>query len=69
MAIRREIKAYIEAELRDYNDTLRAIGDDRDELLQQSPAYDNTGGSSYRFNGNIKKRDRILCKGISLMEV
>jgi RinA family phage transcriptional activator len=47
MAIRREIKAYIEAELRDYNDTLRAIGDDRNELLQQSPVHDNIGGSSY----------------------
>lgn len=47
MAIRREIKAYIEAELRDYNDTLRAISEDRNELLLSSPAYENTGGTSY----------------------
>jgi RinA family phage transcriptional activator len=47
MAIRREIKAYIEAELRDYNDTLRAIGEDKNELLLASPVHDNNGGTSY----------------------
>jgi len=47
VAIRREIKLYIEAEIRDYNDTLRAIGEERDELILSSPIQDNNGGTSY----------------------
>lgn len=47
MAIRREIKAYIEAEIRDYNDTLRAICEDKNEILLSSPGFDNIGGTSY----------------------
>ena len=45
--IRREIKAYIEAELRDFNDTLRQIGEERNEILLASPVRDNNGGHSY----------------------
>jgi RinA family phage transcriptional activator len=56
MAIRREIKAYIEAELRDYNDTLRAIGEDRNELLHESPAHDSIGGSSYDIGNPTQAR-------------
>lgn len=56
MAIRREIKAYIEAELRDYNDTLRAIGEDRNELLLSSPVHDNNGGKSYEVGNPTQAR-------------
>ena len=41
--IRREIKAYIEAELRDYSDTLRQIGEDREELLHEGHCPDSSG--------------------------
>ena len=47
MKIRREIKAYIECELRDYDDTLREIGEERNELILMSPIHDNNGGKSY----------------------
>lgn len=47
MAIKREIKAYIEAELRDYHDTIKAIEEDREELILSSPVRDNVGGKSY----------------------
>lgn len=47
MAIKREIKAYIEAELRDYNDTIRAIAEDKHELLLSSHTPENTGGTNY----------------------
>jgi len=45
--MKREIKAYIEAELRDYHDTLKAIQEDRATLLNSTPAPDNIGGTSY----------------------
>jgi RinA family phage transcriptional activator len=41
--MRREIKAYIEAELRDYNDTLRQIGEDKNELILSNHCPDNSG--------------------------
>ena len=41
--MRREIKAYIEAELRDYNDTLRQIGEDKNELILSSHSPDDSG--------------------------
>ena len=47
MRLRRDIKAYVEAELRDYDDTLRAIGEERNELILASPIHDNNGGKSY----------------------
>ena len=56
MAIRREIKAYIEAELKDYNDTLRAIGEDRHELLLASASQDNIGGTSYTISNPTQAR-------------
>ncbi len=56
MAIRREIKAYIEAELKDYNDTLRAIGEDRHELLLASASQDKIGGTSYTIGNPTQAR-------------
>ena len=47
MKLRREIRAYIEAELRDYHSTLNAIVEDRNELLLKSPVFDSNGGKSY----------------------
>lgn len=47
MRLRRDIRAYVEAELRDYDDTLRAIGEERNELIMASPIHDNNGGKSY----------------------
>lgn len=47
MAIKREIKAYIESELRDYHDTLKAIEEDREEIVLSSPIRDNVGGKNY----------------------
>jgi RinA family phage transcriptional activator len=41
--MRREIKAYIEAELKDYNDTLRQIGEDKNELILSSHCPDDSG--------------------------
>ncbi len=47
MAIKKEIKAYIETEIRDYDDTLRAIGEERNDLILSSPTHENIGGTSY----------------------
>lgn len=45
--MKREIKAYIEAELRDYHDTLQAIEDDREMLIDSAPVPNNIGGTNY----------------------
>lgn len=47
MKLRRETKIFIEAELRDYNDTLRAISEERQDLLLSSPVRDSSEGTSY----------------------
>lgn len=47
MRIRRELKAYIEAELRDYNDTIRSIGEEKNDLILATAVHDNNGGTSY----------------------
>lgn len=60
MAIKREIKAYIEAELRDYNDTLRSIAIDRQELLLESPAPDDIGGTNYNIGNPTQARAMAL---------
>jgi RinA family phage transcriptional activator len=43
MRIRREIKGYIEAELKDYNDTLRQIGIEKNELILAGSVMDDSG--------------------------
>lgn len=43
MRIRREIKSYIEAELKDYNDTLRQIGIEKNELILAGHIADDSG--------------------------
>lgn len=43
MRIRREIKLYIEAELKDYNDTIRQIGIDKNELILAGSMMDDSG--------------------------
>lgn len=70
MAIRKEIKAYIEAELRDYNDTLRNIAIDKQELLLETASFDNIGGTNYNIgNPTQAKAMKLLTnKRIRRME-
>ena len=68
--IRREIKAYIEAELRDYNDTLRQISEDRNDILLATPVHDNNRGHSYDISNPSHERaiKLITNKRIKRME-
>ena len=54
--MKREIRAYIEAELRDYNQTLRDIGEERQELLLATHTPDNLGGHSYDIGNPTQAR-------------
>ena len=68
--MRREIKAYIEAELRDFNDTLRQIGEERNEILLATSIHDNNGGHSYDISDPTHDRSIKLMtnKRINRME-
>lgn len=46
MKLKKEIKAYIEAELRDYHQTKKDLLEAKEDIALESPAYDdNTGGT------------------------
>ncbi len=62
MKIRRDIKCYIEAELRDYHETIKSIQEDRNELIYATPIFDNNGGGRSNMTS-----DPTLKKTISLM--
>lgn len=47
MALRRDIRAYVETELKDYRDTIKAIEEDRNLIILSSPVHDNNGGKGY----------------------
>lgn len=70
MRLRRDLKLYIEAELRDFDDTLRSIGEERNELIMSSPVHDNNGGKSYDIgNPTESKAFKIMTnKRIKRME-
>lgn len=54
--IKREIKSYIEAELRDYNQTLRDISEARQDLLLATHTPDNVGGHGYDIGDPTQAR-------------
>jgi RinA family phage transcriptional activator len=43
MAIKKEIKAYVECELRDYLQTIRELGEEREQIIHNSPSFDDSG--------------------------
>jgi RinA family phage transcriptional activator len=43
MAIKKEIKAYVECELRDYLQTIRDLGEERQQIIENSPMFDDSG--------------------------
>jgi len=43
MAIKKEIKAYVECELRDYLQTIRDLGEERQHIIDSLPTFDDSG--------------------------
>ena len=70
MKLKKEIKAYIEAELRDYYDTLHELEELKEDIAQEVPIIDDTGAKTNKISRptEVKTMAILTNKRIRRME-
>ena len=69
MAIKKEIKAYVECELRDYLQTIRDLGEERQQIIENSPTFDDSGIRGTDISKTCEKKALQLITSKRILQI
>lgn len=69
MAIKKEIKAYVECELRDYLQTIRDLGEERQQIIENSPMFDDSGIRGTGISKTCEKKALQLITSKRILQI